>query len=96
MPQSYTCLFYHLVFSTKHREPTITPDIRPRLYDYLGGLVRAEGGDLVVVSASASQCPTNSFVSRSASARLGALDCVRCQASNTSLRATGSTAMRCW
>jgi REP element-mobilizing transposase RayT len=44
MPQSYTCLHYHLVFSTKHREPTITPDIRPRLWDYLGGIVRGENG----------------------------------------------------
>ena len=44
MPQSYTCLHYHLVFSTKHREPTITPDIRTRLWDYLGGIVRGEGG----------------------------------------------------
>jgi REP element-mobilizing transposase RayT len=42
-------LHYHLVFSTKHREPTITPTIRPRLYEYLGGLVRAEGGVLLNV-----------------------------------------------
>ena len=44
MPQSYTCLHHHLVFSTKHRAPTITPEIRPRLWEYLGGIVRGEGG----------------------------------------------------
>jgi putative transposase len=44
MPQSYTCLHYHLVFSTKNRTPTITPAIRPRLWEYLGGIVRGEKG----------------------------------------------------
>jgi REP element-mobilizing transposase RayT len=44
MPQSFTCLHYHVVFSTRHREPTITPEIRPRLWEYLGGIVRGEGG----------------------------------------------------
>jgi REP element-mobilizing transposase RayT len=44
MPQSYTCLHYHLVFSTKGRAPLITPDLRPRLWEYLGGIVRGEGG----------------------------------------------------
>jgi REP element-mobilizing transposase RayT len=49
MPQSYTALYYHLVFATKHREPTISPDIRERLYDYLGGIVRNEGGILMAI-----------------------------------------------
>ncbi len=49
MPQSYTCLHYHLVFGTKHREPTITPDIRQRLWEYLGGAVRGEGGIAILV-----------------------------------------------
>jgi REP-associated tyrosine transposase len=44
MPQSYTCLHYHLVFSTKNRPPTIAPDIRPRLWEYMGGLVRGLKG----------------------------------------------------
>jgi REP element-mobilizing transposase RayT len=53
MPQSFTCLHYHLVFSTKHREPTITPDIRPRLWEYLGGAVRSEGGVALLVGGTA-------------------------------------------
>ena len=44
MPQSYTCLHYHLVFSTKGRLPLITPDIRPRLWEYLGGIVGGARG----------------------------------------------------
>lgn len=44
MPQSYTCLHYHLVFSTKYRAPTITPDIRQRLWEYMGGIVRGHKG----------------------------------------------------
>ena len=44
MPQSYVCLHYHLVFSIKNRVPSITPEIEPRLWEYLGGLVRGIGG----------------------------------------------------
>ena len=44
MPQSFTRLHYHLVFSTKYRVPAITAEIRTRLWDYLGGIVREEGG----------------------------------------------------
>lgn len=47
MPQSFTCLHYHVIFSTKNREPAITPALRDRLYDYLGGIVRSEGGVLI-------------------------------------------------
>jgi REP element-mobilizing transposase RayT len=37
MPSTYLSLHYHLVFSTKHREPSIAAEWRPRLHDYLGG-----------------------------------------------------------
>jgi REP element-mobilizing transposase RayT len=53
MPQSFTCLHYHLVFGTKHREPVITPEIRPRLWEYLGGITRGEGGTAVAVGGTA-------------------------------------------
>ncbi|MDB5296431.1 MAG: Transposase like protein [Phycisphaerales bacterium] len=39
MPQSLTNLLYHVIFSTKHRDPTIDVDLRPRLHDYLGGIL---------------------------------------------------------
>jgi putative transposase len=44
MPQSYTCLHYHLVFSTKNRVPAIASNLQPHLWKYLGGIVRGEGG----------------------------------------------------
>ncbi len=44
MPSSYTCLHYHLVFSTKDRVPAITPEVEPRLWEYLGGIVRGLKG----------------------------------------------------
>jgi REP element-mobilizing transposase RayT len=39
MPQSFTSLHYHIVFSTKDRRPMIADDIRQRLYDYIGGIL---------------------------------------------------------
>src|SRR5438552_4370919 len=44
MSDSYTNLLYHVVFSTKDRRPLITPEVEPRLYDYIGGIVRSAGG----------------------------------------------------
>ena len=44
MSQSFVCLHYHLVFSTKNRVPFITPEIEPRLWEYLAGTVRGLGG----------------------------------------------------
>lgn len=44
MPESYTNLLYHLVFSTKDRRPLITPTHEVRLYEYMGGIVREQGG----------------------------------------------------
>ena len=42
MPQSFVCLPVHVVFSTKHRVPCIEPDWEPRLYEYMGGILREE------------------------------------------------------
>jgi REP element-mobilizing transposase RayT len=53
MPETYTCLHYHLAFSTKHREPTITPEVRPRLWEYLGRIVRGESGVALLVGGTA-------------------------------------------
>jgi hypothetical protein len=35
MPQSLAHILVHLVFSTKDREPFLTPAIRPSLHAYL-------------------------------------------------------------
>lgn len=44
MPSTYSSLHYHLVFSTKNREPFIEASWRSRLHDYLGGMVRRMEG----------------------------------------------------
>jgi len=44
MAQSYTNLLYHIVFSVKDRRPLITDEYQPRLYDYIGGIIRGQGG----------------------------------------------------
>ncbi len=49
MANTYACLHYHVVFSTKDREPRIGDEIRQRLYDYLGGIVRAAKAKLVAI-----------------------------------------------
>ena len=46
MAGTFTNITLHVVFSTKSRKPFITDEIRPRLYDYMGGIVRSEGGVL--------------------------------------------------
>lgn len=38
MGNTYTQLYLHLVFSTKHRDPLITPEIESRLYPYIAGI----------------------------------------------------------
>lgn len=44
MAQSFTNLIYHIVFSTKNRQPLIVEPVRNRLYDYCGGIIRKLGG----------------------------------------------------
>jgi REP element-mobilizing transposase RayT len=50
MPQSYVNLLYHIVFSTKAREPLITAAHQPRLYEYMGGIVRKQGGVALAIN----------------------------------------------
>lgn len=47
MGQSLASLNFHLVFSTKNREPFITADLQPRLFAYLGGMLREHKGCLL-------------------------------------------------
>jgi putative transposase len=37
---TYTSLHYHIIFSTKNREPWIAPDIEERIYRFIGGVAR--------------------------------------------------------
>lgn len=46
---AFTKLTYHIVFSTKYRAPTIQEEFRERLYEYIGGTVRALNGHLIEI-----------------------------------------------
>jgi len=40
MAQTLVSLMAHVVFSTKNREPLITPEIEPELFAYVGGILK--------------------------------------------------------
>src|SRR5690348_3510465 len=44
MSGTYTNLLYHIVFSTKNRQPLIAETLRDDLHAYLGGIVREHLG----------------------------------------------------
>ncbi len=44
MPSTHTSLHYHIVFSTKNRQPTIAHEWRARFHEYLGGSVNGLNG----------------------------------------------------
>ncbi len=50
---SFTQLTYHIVFATKYRRLTIEDVIRDRLYEYIGGTLRAKKGQLIEIGGTA-------------------------------------------
>ena len=44
MGSTYLSLHYHVVFSTKNRQPWIADEWRSRLFEYLGGTINGLGG----------------------------------------------------
>lgn len=47
MAQTLTSLLIHVIFSTKHREPVITPESEPALLAYIGGICRSNKSPLL-------------------------------------------------
>lgn len=47
MAQTLTSLIIHIVFSTKHRVPIITPEIEPDLFNYMGGILKNNSSPLL-------------------------------------------------
>jgi putative transposase len=50
MSHSFTNLLYHIVFSTKERHPWLASEVAPRVFAYLGGIVREQGGIALIVN----------------------------------------------
>lgn len=47
MAHSFRSHYFHLIWSTKERRNCITDEIRPRLYAYMGGIIRKNEGTLL-------------------------------------------------
>jgi REP element-mobilizing transposase RayT len=50
MAHSFTSIHLHLIFSTKLRRPLLTPQIKPRLFDYMGGILRNKSGASLLIN----------------------------------------------
>jgi putative transposase len=44
MSHSFTNLLFHIIFSTKNREPLMQGELSPRLFAYLGGVITEASG----------------------------------------------------
>jgi putative transposase len=49
MARTFSNLLYHIIFTTKNRVPLIHDDLREPLYEYIGGIIRGEGGTLLEI-----------------------------------------------
>ena len=46
---TFTKLAYHIVFSTKYRHSLIQGAFQNKLYEYIGGIIRAQNGRLIEI-----------------------------------------------
>ncbi|MCZ7644728.1 MAG: IS200/IS605 family transposase [Planctomycetota bacterium] len=53
MSHTFSSLFTHFVFSTKERATFLDPELRPRLFSYLGGIAREQNATLVSANGAA-------------------------------------------
>lgn len=64
MPQSLSSVVVHLVFSTKHREPLIAPDVEPELHPYMATILRNAGCPSLAINGTADHIHALLFLSR--------------------------------
>src|SRR5208283_804112 len=50
MSHTYTNIVIHALFSTKDRQPSLTPEIRDEVFRYLGGTINELGGQSLLVN----------------------------------------------
>jgi len=50
MGHTHTNLLVHVVFSTKDRAPLLDSELKPRLFPYLGGVLRELGGTSLLIN----------------------------------------------
>ena len=77
---SFTQLTYHVIFATKYRRLSITESIQERLYEYIGGTIRAQNGSLIQIGG----MPDHIHILASFSPTLAVTDAVRVIKANSS------------
>src|SRR5688572_7202649 len=50
MAHTFTNLLFHIIFSTKNREPSLDKTLKPRLFPYMGGIARNVKGTLLNIN----------------------------------------------
>ena len=64
MPQSLSSILIHLIFSTKNREPFLTPEIDTELYPYLASIFKAMNSSALIINGTSDHIHTLFSLSR--------------------------------
>ena len=64
MPQSLSSILIHLIFSTKNREPFLTPEIDAELYPYMASIFQAMKSPALIINGTSDHIHTLFSLSR--------------------------------
>jgi len=64
MPQSLSSILIHLIFSTKNREPILTPEIDAELYPYMASIFKAMKSPALIIDGTSDHLHTLLSLSR--------------------------------
>ena len=64
MPQSLSSILIHLIFSTKNREPFLTPEIDAELYPYMATILKAIKSPALIINGTSDHVHTLLSLSR--------------------------------
>src|SRR5690242_6260679 len=64
MPQSLSSILIHLIFSTKNREPFLSPDIDTELYPYVATIFKAMKSPALIINGTSDHVHTLFSLSR--------------------------------
>ena len=64
MPQSLSPILIHLIFSTKNREPFLTPEIETELYPYMASILKAVKSPALIINGTSDHVHTLLSLSR--------------------------------
>ena len=64
MPQSLSSILIHLIFSTKNREPSLSPEIDAELYPYIASIFKALKSPALIIDGASDHLHTLFSLSR--------------------------------